>query len=343
MEIRAIGAAETKALYDSRLQEDFPPDELRPYSSMRRLQEEGLYHCFICSEGEDVLGYAFFLVFNGYALLDYYAVSRACRGQGIGTKFLSGLKRAVKALPTAFVLIEAESMEGAETEAQREERARRFRFYEGCGCRKTNVYSLLFGVEYRILLFPVSASPEDREVLSALENLYGKMLPSVEETTGPLDREKICRCFTRHEKKPREYERELGRAITYLNQSRKRFMGERLREYGFSGAMYSILLHVNRHPGTTQDNIATYMYIDKSNVARRIKQLEELGYIRREVDAADRRQNNLYLTESGATLVPVIREYLSQWVRNVTKSLSGEERERLLELLLKIIEGEKAS
>ena len=41
------------------------------------------------------------------------------------------------------------------------------------------------------------------------------------------------------------------------------------------------------------------MYIDKCNVARRTKKLEELGYIRRETGKVDRRQNNLYLTEEG--------------------------------------------
>ena len=73
--------------------------------------------------------------------------------------------------------------------------------------------------------------------------------------------------------------RELGRAITFLSRSRKRFMSERLRDYGFSGAMYMILLHIERHPGTTQDNIANHMFIDKCNVARRTKKLEALGYL----------------------------------------------------------------
>ena len=45
-----------------------------------------------------------------------------------------------------------------------------------------------------------------------------------------------------------------------------------------------ILLHVDRHPGASQDSIANHMYIDKCNVARRTKKLEELGYIRRETD-----------------------------------------------------------
>ncbi len=134
----------------------------------------------------------------------------------------------------------------------------------------------------------------------------------------------------------RDFARDLGRFVTFLQHSRRKFMGERLREYDFSGAMYTILLHVDRHPGATQDSISTHMYIDKCNVARRTKKLEELGYIRRETDPGDRRQNNLYLTPKGQKLVPVIREYLAQWGEKTAAALSEEEREILLLLLSKM-------
>ena len=132
--------------------------------------------------------------------------------------------------------------------------------------------------------------------------------------------------------------RELGRAITFLSRSRKRFMSERLRDYGFSGAMYMILLHIERHPGTTQDNIANHMFIDKCNVARRTKKLESLGYLYRETDQNDRRQNNLYLTDKGRELVPVIRAYMAQWGGTITAGLTDQERSTLIALLTKVTE-----
>ena len=134
----------------------------------------------------------------------------------------------------------------------------------------------------------------------------------------------------------KDFTRELGRAVTCLHRSRSKFMGERLREHGFSGAMYMILLHVDRHPGASQDSIANHRYIDKCNVARRTKKLEELGYIRRETDQADRRQNNLYLTDKGRELVPVIKTYLSQWGQGMTESLSEKEKDTLITLLTKM-------
>ena len=120
---------------------------------------------------------------------------------------------------------------------------------------------------------------------------------------------------------PLHFTRELGRAVTFLHRSRSRFMSERLRDYGFSGAMYLILLHIERHPGTTQDSIANHMFIDKCNVARRTKKLETLGYLYR---------------EKCRELVPVIRSYLAQWGRTITEDLTSQECATLLELLTKM-------
>ncbi len=133
-----------------------------------------------------------------------------------------------------------------------------------------------------------------------------------------------------------EFVREFGRALTCLQRSRSKFMGECLRDYGFSGAMYMILLHVSRHPGASQDSIANHMYINKCNVARHTKKLELLGYLHRETNQADRRQNSLYLTEKGSQLAPVIRGYLGQWGKEMTADLQEDERATLLSLLVKM-------
>ena len=139
----------------------------------------------------------------------------------------------------------------------------------------------------------------------------------------------------KQENDSRFFIREFGRTLTFLYRSRAKFMGERLRDYGFSGAMYMILLHVDRHPGASQDSIANHMFIDKCNVARRTKKLEALGYLYRETNQNDRRQNNLYLTEKGRELVPIIRSYMGQWGREITAGLTDEERATLIGLLTK--------
>ena len=89
-------------------------------------------------------------------------------------------------------------------------------------------------------------------------------------------------------------------------------------------------------PGATQDSIANHLFIDKCNVARRTKKLETLGYLYRETNQNDRRENHLYLTDKGRELVPTIREYLGQWGRSITADLTDTECAELLALLTKM-------
>ena len=60
MEIVKLGLAEMQALYEGWMKEDFPPSELRPWSSMRTLTEQGSYLCFGFQEGGRILAYAAF-------------------------------------------------------------------------------------------------------------------------------------------------------------------------------------------------------------------------------------------------------------------------------------------
>lgn len=79
-------------------------------------------------------------------LLDYFAVSTAVRGQGIGTMALLALneKYAPKGL---FVEIESTQ----EPSENPEQRMRRKRFYLACGMQELGVNALLFGVRMELL------------------------------------------------------------------------------------------------------------------------------------------------------------------------------------------------
>lgn len=197
MEIKRLAPEEVKRLYDTNMQRDFPPSELRPYSSISSLTESGNYLCFGCMDGAGVAAYAAFAVTSGAApaaLLDYYAVDESRRGQGVGGRFLSGLRELSPQFGAPYILIEVESVESAETPEQVEERERRIRFYEHCGCEKTDVYSLLFGVEYRILYLPLGdARPADEEVKASLEQVYRLIVPPLAGGTEEAFR-RVCRC-----------------------------------------------------------------------------------------------------------------------------------------------------
>ena len=135
-----------------------------------------------------------------------------------------------------------------------------------------------------------------------------------------------------------DFSRQLSRLIVHLNRMRKRFMNERLRGYDLGGALYMFLTALDHNPGASQDFLVNHFYMDKGNVARGAKKLENLGYIRRETDPEDRRQYRLYLTDEGRELLPTIRSYIQEWCGYLTEGMSEEEGEAAIRLLTRMAE-----
>ena len=199
MKLDILSEKELEALYHLRLREDFPPDELRPFSSMQYLLRQNAYRCFAYRENGKICAYAMLILSHGAALLDYFAVAPELRGQGIGSSFLRELKTISQEFGVPYVLIEAESTDSAKTPEQLTERQRRLRFYKNCGCVPTPVFSLLFGVEYQILLLPLEeVLPDNETVKENLVNLYRVI---ISHFTGDNDEafQKVCKCYIRQD------------------------------------------------------------------------------------------------------------------------------------------------
>ena len=136
------------------------------------------------------------------------------------------------------------------------------------------------------------------------------------------------------------FTREFGRTLTFLYRSRAKYMGERLRDYGFAGAMFMILLHVDRHPGVSQDRIANHLYIDKCNVAGAPKSWR--SWLPLPGDRPRRPPPEQTLPDAPRRRPgPGDPACLESWARTVTAGLSDTQREELLSLLLKTRDGVK--
>lgn len=194
MQAQELTLEELKQLYQSRISRDFVPNELRPWGNMRALALRGAYRAFAYREKGAVLAYGIFAHCPGAALLDYLAVDPALRGRGLGTRFFQALQGGCQAAWRAFFLIEAESLESAQTPAEKEVRRRRIQFYTRCGCRETGIFSFLFGVEYQILLFPLEGEPGREQARAALESLY-RLLFRVSAGASKRAPRPVCRIY----------------------------------------------------------------------------------------------------------------------------------------------------
>src|SRR6266540_2496973 len=104
---------------------------------------------------------------------------------------------------------------------------------------------------------------------------------------------------------------------------------------------YGSLVCLEIEPGIDQRRLAEAMGIDPSNVSLIVERLHSKGLIERHVKDGDRRARELYLTSKGRKLWRRIRPKTSAANERVLAPLAPRERELLLDLLIRVIEGNR--
>ena len=101
-------------------------------------------------------------------------------------------------------------------------------------------------------------------------------------------------------------------------------------------AKYILTLCAN--PGVSQDQLAKTLFLNKSNVARQLTVLEELGYIERHPDPYDRRVSLVFPTDKADEILPAIRSINARWREVITEGFTEGEKEELLRLTQRLYE-----
>ena len=104
-----------------------------------------------------------------------------------------------------------------------------------------------------------------------------------------------------------------------------------LARIGMGRAHHRVVYFVSRHPGMMVTDLLDILQITKQSLARVLKQLIEMGYIRQMAGAKDRRQRRLYPTLAGRELALALSEPQSRRITNALNSLSPEGRDAVME------------
>ncbi len=124
-----------------------------------------------------------------------------------------------------------------------------------------------------------------------------------------------------------------------INRQRRLALRRSLTPYRYVGCMHLIVLYANRHPGASQEEIASFYALDKGSVARDARRLEDMGHIRRETVPNNRRQYQLFLTEEGERMLPVLDQAFEEFQARLSASLSPEDWQLLTDLLERLEQG----
>lgn len=164
--IRRQTLDEMRVIYQKLLSRHFPADEIKPFRYIEAAYKEGRYigyGLYNASGTGECLAYAWmcYISEENWALLDYYAVTEALRGQGLGSWFLREiLTEHTQEMPVIIEVEDPDRIEEKtgvdaelEMEKEKQKRLRRISFYQKNGVRETKFRASVLQVPYRIMVY----------------------------------------------------------------------------------------------------------------------------------------------------------------------------------------------
>lgn len=122
-------------------------------------------------------------------------------------------------------------------------------------------------------------------------------------------------------------------SLLRINRYYRRALKSALSPYHYLGVMHLIVLYINQNPGASQEEVSGFYALDKTSVARDARRLEDIGHIERRTIPENRRQYQLFLTESGQEMIQVIDGIMEQYQQALSANISPEDWRRLADLL----------
>lgn len=115
----------------------------------------------------------------------------------------------------------------------------------------------------------------------------------------------------------------------------KRF-DQRAKCLGLTRAQIQLMAYLVYHEGINQTGLADLLEIEPISLARLIDRMEQAGWVQRRPDPHDRRAWLLFVTEKAKPVFAKMVEIGQEVRQEALNGLSAEERDRIVELLLRV-------
>jgi MarR family transcriptional regulator for hemolysin len=111
---------------------------------------------------------------------------------------------------------------------------------------------------------------------------------------------------------------------------------KRARAYGMTRAQWMILVHLDRQPGITQNELAGLIEVEPITAGRLVDRLEARGFVERRADPKDRRMWRLHVTEAACPMLKEIAEARVELNRILTEGVDAAALEAAIDCLLRM-------
>jgi|GEM_PF-2519235 len=170
MMIRKIEINELEDLYNNKILKDFKEDEIPPLFSLVNHFNDGSMEGYFYVEDNINLGYAISILGDKSNIIALFAIDKAHRSKGLGTKFIEDLKNYYNKI----LIVEVEKPSLAYDKDDLSLRERRIDFY------KRNGFILYDNIDYSIfeidMFLMVSDDLSNKEVESLVIKTYQNVL-----------------------------------------------------------------------------------------------------------------------------------------------------------------------
>lgn len=128
----------------------------------------------------------------------------------------------------------------------------------------------------------------------------------------------------------------VGKLVSMIARGHAIYINHHIADYGINSSQLHLLYEIAYNKEINQEQISARCNINKGSVARSIKKLEDKGFVTRQVDENNRRQNKVSLTEKGKETLKKGSEIVDMWENKIIKP-DGYIKKELLQQILKEI------
>ena len=128
----------------------------------------------------------------------------------------------------------------------------------------------------------------------------------------------------------------IGKYISQIYRKGNSFISKEISKFGIGSGQIMFLIELYKNDGISQEELSEILNIDKATTCRAIKKLEKEELLIKVKDENDKRAYKLYLTEKSKSIEYNIKNALNEWEKHISKELSQEEVNILINMLKKI-------
>ena len=128
----------------------------------------------------------------------------------------------------------------------------------------------------------------------------------------------------------------IGKYISQIYRKGNSFISKEISKFGIGSGQIMFLIELYKNVGISQEELSEILNIDKATTCRAIKKLEKEELLIKVKDENDKRAYKLYLTEKSKSIEDNIKNALNEWEKHISKELSQEEVNILINMLKKI-------